>query len=347
MKKRLFCLLLALILALTVPAAAEEAPKTLSNGSTVTTVTHPDTGHTTTTVTDTDGNVTVLTANKRGRLLDVQLHISLDAARRSAAGMETITMPLESPVKPSEDQNLIFSVDLPFGVGPVYVEFPLTEGLPGAVAVTVDEEGNETLLPHCWLWDDSLVVPLERDSLVKLVDNSRAFADVHEAGHWARDGVDFTVARGLFKGVDDTLFDPDGTITRGQLVTVLWRTVGAPRVDHAMTFVDVSPGSYYLDAVGWAFAQKLVSGYDARTFAPNAPITREQLTAILWRFAEMPAGGEALAFADAGSAAPYAREALEWAVDQDILEVRDGLLRPGDPASRGLCAQMLMHYLCR
>lgn len=354
MKKRLLCLLLTLLLALPLPAAAEGENQTttetkeLPDGSTMTVVTDNQTGSAVTTIVREDDTLFQFKTSKRGKLLDALVDVSVKAARYSAETGEPIYVPLRSTVKLPEEQRLCFRVDIPHGVQEVWLEFPVEDILPGAVAVAVEEEDKQTVIRQTYLWEDSLVFPLDRDANILLVDKSRTFADVQEAGHWAADAVEFTVAREIFQGVDDTHFAPDGTLTRAMVVTVLWRLIGAPQVDHAMTFEDVSPGTYYLDAVGWAFAQKLVSGYDAKTFAPNDTITREQLAVILWRFAEMADAPRAdLDFADADQVSEYAIPALLWATGEHLFPVEDGLLRPGDPATRAETAQLLMNFLCR
>lgn len=357
MKKRLLCLLLILLLALPLPVAAEgetQTPTTqttetkeLSDGSTMTVVTDNQTGSAVTTIVREDDTLFQFKTSKRGKLLDALVDVSAKAARHSAETGETIYVPLRSVVKTPEEQNLRFRVDIPHGVKEVWLEFPVEEPLPGAVAVAVDEEDKQTVIRQTYLWEDSLVFPLSADANILLVDKSRTFADVQEADHWAADAVEFTVAREIFQGVDDTHFAPDGTLTRAMVVTVLWRLIGAPRVDHAMTFEDVGPDTYYLDAVGWAFAQKLVSGYDAKTFAPNDTITREQLAVILWRFAQQVGSpGAMLDFADADAVSDYAIPALLWATGEDLFPTEDGLLRPKDPATRAETAQLLMNFLC-
>ena len=356
MKKRLLCLFLALLLALPLPAAAQGGTeiaqtttetKELSDGSVMTVVTDNKTGTAVTTITRDDGTCFQFRTSRKGRLLEALVDISAKAARRSADTGEPIFVPIQSVVKAPEEQTLRFQVDLPLGVKEVWLEFPVEDALPGAVAVTVDGQDNQTVIRQTCLWENSLVFPLRQDADILLVDNSRPFADVHEERHWAEAAVDFTVARELFQGVDDTHFAPDDTLTRAMVVTILWRLIGAPRVDHAMTFEDVSPGTYYLDAVGWAFAQKLVSGYDAKTFAPNDTITREQLAVILWRFAEMPASpGAQLDFADAQAVSEYAVPALLWAAGEDYFPLEDGLLQPKEPATRAQTAQLLQNFLC-
>ena len=353
MKKRLLCLFLALLLAMPLPVVAEgedtvpsqttTETKELSDGSVMTTVTDHATGRVTTTISREDGTLFQFVTNKRGKLLDVLIDVSAKAAESG----EIIDVPLRSAVKAPEEQNLRFRVDVPFGVKEVWLEFPLEDVLPGAVAVTVDKEEKQTVIRRSYLREDCLVFPLEQDATVMLVDNSRTFTDVHDTRHWAAEAVEFTVARELFQGVDDSHFDPEGTLTRAMVVTVLWRLMGEPRVDHAMTFEDVSPGAYYLDAVGWAFAQKLVSGYDAKTFAPNDPITREQLAVILWRFAEMPTSfGAQLDFDDAAQVSEYAVPALRWATGEDLFPTVRGDLQPKEPATRAQTAQLLMNFLC-
>ena len=352
MKKRLLSLILALLLALTLPVMAEgetvTETQTLSDGSIMTTVTDGASGRVTTTIQREDGTLFQFITNQRGKLLDVLIDVSVKAARNSSQTGEAIEVPLRSMVKTPDEQNLRFRVELPFGVKGVWLAFPLEDSPAGAVAVTVDDNDKQTVIPYSCLWEDCLMFPLEADATVMLVDNSRSFADVHEVGHKAQEAVDFVVARELFRGVDDTHFAPEATLTRAMVVTVLWRLVGSPKVDHAMTFLDVRPDAYYMDAVGWAFAQKLVSGYNETTFAPNDIISREQLATILWRFAETPAVfGAQLDFDDAGQVSEYAVPALKWATGEDIFPTVRGDLQPKEPATRAQTAQLLMNFLCR
>lgn len=110
------------------------------------------------------------------------------------------------------------------------------------------------------------------------------FTDVSESD-WFYESIKYAAETGLFGGMTDTSFEPNTAITRAMLVTVLWRSDGEPVVNYAMMFSDVDQGAYYGEAVRWAASEGIVKGYDESTFAPDDLITREQIAAILERFA--------------------------------------------------------------
>lgn len=172
------------------------------------------------------------------------------------------------------------------------------------------------------------------------------FVDV--PGHWAEEEILKAVYRGLFKGVDDTHFLPDGTATRGQLVTVLYRMAGSPSVEGLESpFRDVADGKYYTEAVIWAVNEELVTGLDETTFAPEASITREQLATILYRFAgaEKVEENALEAFADATKVSDWAADAMNWAVANELIKgITDTTLEPQGNATRAQVATILMRY---
>ena len=152
MKKRLLCLLLTLLLALPLPAAAEGENQTttetkeLPDGSTMTVVTDNQTGSAVTTIVREDDTLFQFKTSKRGKLLDALVDVSVKAARYSAETGEPIYVPLRSTVKLPEEQRLCFRVDIPNGVQKVWLEFPVEDILPGAVAVAVEEEDKQTVI---------------------------------------------------------------------------------------------------------------------------------------------------------------------------------------------------------
>ncbi|NBH76940.1 S-layer homology domain-containing protein [Clostridiaceae bacterium] len=134
------------------------------------------------------------------------------------------------------------------------------------------------------------------------------FSDV-DSSAWYADAVAYCREHGLMAGITSTTFEPESTLTRSQLAAVLYRAEGEPAVTGTDSFPDTVEGSWYSSAVLWALREGLVSGYDNGLFGTADPVTREQMTAIFWRYAGSPSAGEA-GFSDAAAAGGYAAAAL-------------------------------------
>ena len=175
------------------------------------------------------------------------------------------------------------------------------------------------------------------------------FGDIE--GHWAAEAIGYVFANDLMNGVSETRFDPDGTMTRAMLVTVLWRMEGEPEVTAANEFIDVEPGTWYSDAVLWADAHGIVNGVGGGRFAPTDHISREQLATMLYRYArykEQDTSAEAglSGYADGGAVSAWALEAMEWACGGELITGKNGnRLAPQDTATRAEVATLLMRYL--
>ena len=178
------------------------------------------------------------------------------------------------------------------------------------------------------------------------MDNSKDFADVPSTS-WASDAVAFASAHELFNGTSETTFSPDQPMSRGMLATVLYNLEGRPDQELANRFADVSSDAWYADGISWAAANGITNGYGDGQFGPNDNITREQFAVMLWKYAGSPAAsGKDLDFMDADKASSYALEALNWAVENGIMNGHgDGQLDPGGMATRAQAAQMLKNYL--
>ena len=168
---------------------------------------------------------------------------------------------------------------------------------------------------------------------------------------WYFGGAAYCLQNGLMDGVSETRFAPDGKVTRAQLVTMLWRLEQKPAVDFALSFVDVAADKWYTEAVRWAAAEKLVEGVSESAFAPDTPLTREQLVAILWRYAKYKgydvSVGEntnILSYDDAFTVADYAAPAMQWACGAGILTGSAGKLLPKDSTSRAQIAVILQRF---
>ncbi len=172
------------------------------------------------------------------------------------------------------------------------------------------------------------------------------FTDV-AADIWYRNAVEFAYTNKLFSGVSATEFGPNVTMNRAMLVTVLHKMAGNPEADSAATaFGDVPSGKYYSDAVKWAVSKGLVSGYSDGNFGPSDPITRQQLAFILWNYSGKPEAEKALTNSDAGNISSYAKEAMQWAVENGVMSGRaNGQLDPKGAATRAEVAQMFKNYI--
>lgn len=169
------------------------------------------------------------------------------------------------------------------------------------------------------------------------------FVDV-PAGAYYYDAVLWAAEGGIVTGTDAVHFSPDASCTRAQIVTFLWRAAGSPVVNYAMDFNDVDGGAYYAEAVRWAASEKIVEGTTAETFAPDAAVTRAQMVTMLYRFAKAQGmdttqGGMAIREFDDFDAVPaYALEAMDWAVNADVLKGDNNRLLPQDNCT---CAQIV------
>ena len=171
----------------------------------------------------------------------------------------------------------------------------------------------------------------------------QSFSDCTE--RWYHEAVDYTVDNGLMGGTGKGRFAPYDTMTRAMMVTVLYRAVGEPPIAEPSTFSDVPTGQWYSDAIAWAQDYNIVGGVGHNRFAPDDPVTREQIAAILWRYMGAPTSTESLgAFKDAASVSPYAENAMRWAVEQKILNGDAGRLKPTDSALRSEFACMIMRF---
>ena len=162
---------------------------------------------------------------------------------------------------------------------------------------------------------------------------------------WYHEPIDYVYANGLMNGVGDRLFEPEGTMTRAMMVTVLYRMAGSPEYTESSTFTDVASGQYYSTAIAWAQANNIVDGVGEGRFAPHEPVTREQIATILWRYeGKQSASADMSKFNDAGTISNYAREAMAWAVDQGLYIGDAGNLKPTTPATRAEFAMLIMRY---
>ena len=179
-----------------------------------------------------------------------------------------------------------------------------------------------------------------------------AFHDV-KMNEWYHDGAHFCVECGLMKGVSAGVFAPSSNVTRAQLAAILWRLEGSPATTGGESFLDVAEGAWYTEAIRWAKSEEVVSGYDDEHFGPNDAITREQMVALLYRYAQhkgldVSIGEDALHFDDTQRISAYAVPAMQWAVGRGIVSgmEQDGskLLVPKVATTRAQMASLMMRF---
>ena len=174
------------------------------------------------------------------------------------------------------------------------------------------------------------------------------YVDVSEDGYYY-EAAKRLYEDGIMTGMDDTHFGPSVSLSRAHFVTILYRMAGSPEVTSEVTFPDVEEGQFYTDAVAWAVEAGVVTGYDEGNFGPADEITREQIATMLYRYsgnAGIAAQTTVLDFPDAMEISPFAREAMIWAVSNNIMSGREnGTLAPTDNASRADAAVMVDRYL--
>ena len=184
---------------------------------------------------------------------------------------------------------------------------------------------------------------------VEFTNGKLPFTDVRESD-WFYEDVAFAYENGLFAGTSDTTFSPNASMTRAMLVTVLYRLEGQPAVNGRSGFSDVQYNGYYEDAVTWAADNGIVNGTSTTTFSPNANVTREQMAAILYRYAQHKKYNTAASsglngFTDHASVSGYAAASLEWAVAEKLVNGSAGKLMPTGNATRAQVAAILHRFV--
>ena len=171
------------------------------------------------------------------------------------------------------------------------------------------------------------------------------YTDV-DAGAWYADAVSYVTDNGLMGGTSSTAFSPEDAMTRAMLATVLYRAADTPAVTGTDDFTDTADGTWYADAVLWASRQGLVTGYGDGTFGTDDPVSREQIAAILWRYAGSPQAQDAQGFSDESAISAYAADAVDWARANGIVNGKENnTFDPQGNATRAEVATILRNYL--
>ena len=193
----------------------------------------------------------------------------------------------------------------------------------------------------------ALILCLGLSVTASAAEADTGFSDV-AADAWYAEAAVYCRDNGLMAGTGESTFSPDTPMTRGMLVTVLYRLAGSPSQEHenlGYPFADVPGDSWYADGVYWTRLNGVVSGYSNSAFGPNDPLTREQLATILWRYAGSPAVGGGASFADESDIASWAASAVDWAQESGYVSgVGGNRFDPDGTATGAQVAVILMRY---
>lgn len=259
------------------------------------------------------------------------------------------------PVKISSSGDGVAKVDKSYASAGDKVTITVAPGRNATVQrITVtDKDGERLKLTENRDGTYSFTMPSGTANVyVRFSGSGLPFADV-PSGSWYYDDVAYVYDTGLMTGLTVTAFGPNLSTTRGMIVTILWRMENEPAAKHGCPFADVRRGSYYEQAIAWASENGIVTGFDASTFAPDRAITREQLAAILFRFAAYR-GMDAVtlrenlsSFQDQAAISAYAVSALNWAVGEGLMQGTGDKLEPTGSATRAQVAAMLRRFMQR
>ena len=288
------------------------------------------------TIVNADGSVTKIETKSDGTVIETTTWrdgSTLTAETSPNGRVETVEKRADcTTVETVESASgeITASVSVPKSVGSTRVDIPVSKPTGSMVAVIVHPDGTEEIVRGSVVTETGVALRAEGDVRLKIIDNAKRFNDM--ADHWAKDAVEFASSRELFNGVGNDAFGPDFSMTRGMVSTVLARLAGA----------DTAGGeTWYAKGTVWAVENGISDGT-----APEQPVTREQLAAMLYRYAGSPAVSGELGFDDADSISAWARDAVRWCVDNGILNgVGGNRMTPQDLARRGQVAAMLMRFL--
>lgn len=320
------------------------------DGSTTTTTTDKTTGTVTETTKNADGSTTTVETRKDGSVTETnktangsvgtvksdangntEISASISAADVNAAAKknEPVAAPVSVAPAASPAAAPVIKLSVPASAGEVSVVIPVTNAQQGTVAIKVNPDGTEEIIKTSVVTKDGVVLGVKGSAQIKIVNNDKDFSDT--VGHWAESDVDFVSARELFTGTAPQTFSPESATTRGMVVTVLARLAGESTDGGA---------NWYDKGCAWAVTNGVSDGTD-----PNGTVTREQLAAMLYRYFGSPAVSGSLSFADASSVSEYAHDAMQWCVNNGIINGMDGLLNPQGQATRAQVSAMFARYI--
>lgn len=286
-------------------------------------------GTVTTTMETTDGTTSKTTVGEDGAVT-VAVNVSKEAAQEEVA---VLPMPSVKGTKDAEKAPVIsLTVE---GQEKTAVEIPVKNMTAGTVAVLVDKDGRESVIKTSLAGENGVIITVDGSATVKIIDNSKDFADVADS-YWGSDAVQFAASRELFAGTGNNEFTPDGTMTRAMVWTVLARLDGVATGGGA---------NWYAAGQNWAMEKGISDGTNL-----NGEVTREQLAAMLYRYAQMcgydtDAQADLSKYTDTAGISGYAVEAMQWANAAGVVNgTSTTTLDAQADSTRAQVATMLMNF---
>ena len=322
------------------PDGSSEVVETQKDGTTTTTTTDTDgnkrevvektDGSSQTTVTNTDGTSSTTTVSADGQV-EAQVKLPAAVVHDAAQQSEAVALPMPG-VPVTSDRETAPTVTVSFtGSTSAKVEIPVANVTAGTVAILVQADGTEQVIKASVTTEDGVSLTVESGVTVKIVDNAKDFADV-PATYWASDAIDFATSRELFAGTSESTFTPGAPMTRVMIVTVLAR------------YASDAPAAVigYAEGQQWAVEAGISDGSNM-----SGTVTRQQMAAMLYRYAGSPAVTDSLSgFPDAADVSDYAVDAMTWAVENGLITgMTDGTLNPYGWATRAQVATILQRFM--
>ena len=306
------------------PETPVEPEITVDPDGTVTEVVKNEDGSTTTTVETPAGTTATTVTNEEGVLVEAAVEIPKTVEKN-----ETVVLPVEMTAAATSEEAARVDITVPADVENVVIEIPVAEVTPTSVVVLVHEDGTEEIVSKTAMTENGLSISVDSSVTVKVIDNAKEFKD---DDMWAKDAIAFVTSRQIFNGTSADTFDPNGNMTRVQLMTVLARLDGTV----------VEGAEWKEQGMEWAKENGVSDGTN-----PDGTISREQLATMLYRYAGEPeTNGSLTDFTDADSTSDYAQKALQWAVENGLISgMGNNILNPKGAATRAQLAKIMMYFI--
>ena len=336
---------------------------------TVTTTEKDKDGNTTTTVEKSDGTSTTTEKNKDGseKVTEEKADGTTVTTEKDTDGTKTVTTENVDGSKTTEetkkDGTKVTTETTADGETKTEIDLPKDEetevtipvdSAEDVTSVTVtDKDGKETEITDFEITEDGVKLTVSGDCTAVINQAAKKeFVDVHPVNHWATADIDYAYIKGLMMGTSENHFSPDVPLTRAMLATVLYRLEGEPEMKNAQWFEDVEKGLWYSDAVAWATFNGITMGYGNGNFGPDDNITREQIAAIMHRYAQykgfdVTQGGMLVReYNDYEAISDYALSSMTWTVNAGLLKGKgNNNLAPQDNATRAEIAAILHRFI--
>ena len=227
----------------------------------------------------------------------------------------------------------------------------ITDAKGNNVEVTKNDDGTYSYIqPASKVTVNTVFKKAENETDINPTGNGNRFKDV-TSDKWYFNAVNRAAELGIVNGVSDDTYEPETPLTRAMFAAMIYRYAGSPETDYEFEFTDVAKDMWYTDAIRWAASQGIISGYNRTTFAPDNKITREQVVAMIYRYAVKTVDVNcdekaADSFSDSDRISEYAKLAMAWAVDNSVMNGRSNkTLAPADNVTRAEIAQIFINYI--